>query len=145
MKVKAIIRPSKFACPPGRIKREGKVAETPFCYRIKVDRKKIKRPDSMLEGRVSVIELHSRVTGRKIGYVGTPPKTFVVKKGEAQQFIEGQHDRAMKPFDTPELVEEKMQQFLKTAQNPDLAKKATVRYRELSQETWKKILREAKK
>lgn len=144
-KVQAKISVRNFTCGSGKVPAEGKQAKAPFCYRIKVERKRIQQPDSMLKGRVSVIELHSRITGRKIGYIGMVPGSIVARKSDANRFVEGQHDRSLKPFDTPELVDKKMQRFIRFAQDPSSEPLVTPGFQKAAAKTWKTLLREARK
>lgn len=134
MKVKAVIRPEKFICPVGRVKAEGRAAETPFCYRMVVTEKP-RKP------KKTVVEFHSRITGRKIGYIGEKiGRPLVRSKSQARSWI----DATKKTQGTsPEAVEEKIQRFIKTAQTP--TDPTTAYYRKLTDQAWAEILREAKK
>lgn len=135
LKLKTAIPARKFACPDGPIKAEGTSAATPFCYRLKVTEK-------AGQPRKTAIELHSRITGRKIGYIGINPGKFLVpKRSQARVWIES---TKIKQGNTPKAVEEKMWLFIKTAQK-DLKDQQWTPYNRHSQETWDKIVSEAKK
>lgn len=123
----------RFVCPKGKVKAEGKAARPPFCYRIRVSRGKV---------RATTIELHSKVTGRRIGYIADKPSLLITpERSGARVWTESSGGRQS----TPEMVDQKMKHFLKTAQDPSFEPKATKQYRKLSAEAWKKILREARK
>lgn len=146
MKVATKIPARKFRCPEGKLKAEGKSASPPFCYRIKVDIKKVKKSYSMLKGRVTVIELHSKMTGRKMGYLGVGPGFIAKDKEGAQRWVESRFDHALKPFDTPKLIDQKMQQFIKAGQDPKGAPIGTnPQFLHTANDAWKTLMREAKK
>lgn len=149
MKIKTkikIISPKKFACGPGKVKAEGKKASPPFCYKVKILRKKIKESHSMLKGRVTLIELHSKATGRKIGYIGTSPTMIVQKENDARQWVEGRLDPALKPFDTPDLIEKKMQHFIELAQRTEHSVPPGInpQYHDTTRKAWKLIIKAAR-
>jgi hypothetical protein len=141
VKVKTVIPARKFRCPEGRVKAQGKGAAPAFCFRVAVEKKKERRKDSMIDGRVSVIEIYSTATGRKIGYIGEAPKTFVKKKSGANRWIETQHDRSLPPYDTPDQIGKKVERFLEVAQ--DQAKGVNPQFAKTARSTWNEILREA--
>ncbi len=59
----------------GRIKAEGKKAKPPVCFRSKEEGKGGEK--------TTVLELHSRVTGKQIGWFGGRHKPFVKSREEA--------------------------------------------------------------
>lgn len=60
----------------GRIKAEGKKAKPSFCFRA--------RGEGSGSGRTTVLELHSKVTGKQIGWFGGRDHSFVKTKAEAR-------------------------------------------------------------
>ncbi len=60
----------------GRIRAEGKKAKPPVCFRPKAEGKGY--------GKTTVLELHSRVTGKQIGWFGDIEKPLVKTRAEAK-------------------------------------------------------------
>lgn len=148
MKVATKIHPRKFRCPEGKLKPEGPKASIPFCYRVVDTGKKIKEPHSRIAGRVMVVEFGSRITGRRvIGYFGTTPaEPIVTDKKKARRYIEGQLDKAFDPYDTPEIMDRRTQDFIKVGQDPEGAPIGTSgQFIRVSKNAWKILMREAKK
>lgn len=146
MKVATKIPAKKFRCPEGKVKAEGKKASPPFCYRVKVGKKRIKESQSMINGRSMVIEFHSRVTGRQIGYISEDlEKPVVSDRKKARIFVEGRLDKALQPYGTPEIMDKKVQEFIQVAQDPESDPRKTVQFRQAAQKAWKILHREAKK
>lgn len=60
----------------GRIKAEGKKAKPSFCFRA--------RSEGKGSAKTTVLELHSKVTGKLIGFYGGRSKPFVKDRSEAE-------------------------------------------------------------
>lgn len=60
----------------GRIKAEGKKAKPSFCIRA--------RGEGSGSGRKTVLEIHSKVTGKQIGWLGEKDHAFSKTKAEAR-------------------------------------------------------------
>lgn len=60
----------------GRVRAEGKKAKPPVCFRA--------RAEGTGPSRTTVLELHSRVTGKQIGWFGGRSNPFVKTKQEAR-------------------------------------------------------------
>lgn len=134
MKVKASIPVRKFVCEPGRVMAEGKTATPSFCYRVKVEARKRQKV---------VIELHSRVTGRKIGYIGKGPSNpFSPTRAGAGEWTQMDMP-AHSSREIPIKVAKKMQFFIKFAQKPD--PKALPQFQKTAKLVWTIINREARK
>jgi len=136
MKAKAKIPVRKFVCGPGRVTAEGKKASPSFCYRVKTGGTKQQK---------TVIELYSKVTGRKIGYIGqSPSKPFSSIRAGAREWTRKDMP-AHQPREIPIAVAKKMQHFLRFAQDPDSEPKATPQYRQTTEKAWTEITRAARK
>jgi len=137
MKIKIKLQPREFVCKSGRIKAQGKAARTPFCYRLKVTANKTTGT------RTTMVELHSNITGRKIGYIGKGIDIPVaVRKEDAHAWAE------FSGINTPEHIEKKVKHFLKTAQGikvEPLMKHGTPQYEKMSKKVFDHLVREAKK
>lgn len=127
MKVKAKISPGKFVCK-GEVPAQGKKASPPFCYRLVEN-----------ENRKTVIELHSNVSGRRIGYIGKI-STKPLSRSRA-----GAGEWASPPGESiyPTL-DKKMKHFIKMAQDPDSIPHTTKQYRDITEKAWKAIVKAAK-
>lgn len=77
MKLKVHISEETFSCK-GRVKALGKKAKPPFCYRAKSTGKG--------SDKTTVTEIHSRVTGKRIGWLGPRSQRFVTSIDKAQTF-----------------------------------------------------------
>lgn len=62
----------------GRIKAEGKKAKPSFCFRA--------RTEGTGSIKTTVLELHSKVTGKQIGFFGGRTKPFVKTREEAEKW-----------------------------------------------------------
>lgn len=60
----------------GGIKAEGKSAKPPVCFRV--------HSEGNGSAKTTIIELHSRVTGKKIGFFGARQTRFVKDRAEAR-------------------------------------------------------------
>jgi hypothetical protein len=134
MKIRTTIRPGRFVCKEGRLQAQGKKASPAFCYRLQTEHG---------EDEKTVIEIHSNVTGKKIGYIGKSyEKPFARTRAGASIHKKLQYQTGT----TQESIDKKMRHLLKTAQNlnPDdeyLMKK----YRKAAQKAFREMMRAAKK
>lgn len=128
MKITTKITPGKFVCGDGRVRAEGKHAKPTFCYRLKTRK--------ALGKEKILVEFHSKVTGKRIGYLGMD-KPLVQKKEEANAW-------ANIPTATQDTLTRAMRHFIKTAQDPKFDPKASPLYRKAVTDAWKVIVRAAK-
>lgn len=125
MKVKTKIKVTEVRCK-GRIKAEGKKASYPFCYR-----ERVLKEDAW--GKKTGIELHSRVSGKLIGYLG-PQNIFVTDPDRALTL-----DR-LNVFQVPMI----MKHFMFDAQSKSTNKYLAKNYRE-AKKNLQAIVKAAKK
>lgn len=125
MKVKTKIKVTEVRCK-GRIKPEGKKASFPFCYR-----ERVLKEDAW--GKKTGIELHSRVTGKLIGYMG-PQDIFVTDPDKALTLDK------LNAFQVPMI----MRNFMMDAQSRSTNKNLSRHYRE-AKKTLQAIVKAAKK
>lgn len=125
VKVKAKIKVTEVRCK-GRIKAEGKKAPFPFCYRPSV-----LKEDAW--GKKTSIELHSRVSGKLIGYLG-PQNIFVTDPDHALTLDK------LNAFQVPMI----MRHFMFDAQSKSTNKYLSRNYRDAKKQL-KAIVKAAKK